>query len=162
MPVAAISHAPMERTPFLHAHVAERRTLPGAPKVPFRRQQSGKVRRYCPPRGIVERMIDGAALWHGLADVAEECLEGDPQFPPSAVRLCDHPRGAAWCCAQVDFWHRAGFLPVAVSRLVGLCLADCARCLQCTVRMIEAEEDRSRSPYISARRAKLYPEDDEL
>ena len=59
--------------------------------------------------------------------VSESSLETDPDFRPSRVKLADHARGEAWCRAQVAYWQGAGFLPVAVSRLVGLRPADVAR-----------------------------------
>lgn len=59
--------------------------------------------------------------------VSEASLETDPDFRPSRVKLADHARGEAWCRAQVAYWQGAGFLPVAVSRLVGLRPSDIKR-----------------------------------
>ena len=62
--------------------------------------------------------------------VSESTLEKDPELPASRVKLADHPRGADWCLAQAIYWRAAGFLPVAVSRLVGLRLSDISKLMK--------------------------------
>lgn len=61
------------------------------------------------------------------AERSEEELERDPDLPPCTVPLAGHPNGEAWCQEEVAYWQRAGFLPVAVSRLVGVELAAVKR-----------------------------------
>jgi hypothetical protein len=135
------------------------RTLPGAPKVIWGRRRAGKAaglagakvrgRQYRPPRGILERLMERSVMWHGSCEVPEELLETDPDFPPSQVRLWEHPRGMEWCREQVRAWREAGFLPVAVSRLVGLCQEDCDRLTQRDPA--EFMEDHDASPYTNRR-----------
>ena len=115
-------------------HLLACRTLPGAPKVIWGRRGTrvpAVRKRYLgvypgrPARGILERLMDVSQLWNGTREVSEEFLEIDPDMPASTVRLSEHPHGVDWCREQVRQWREAGFLPVAVSRLVGLCVRDC-------------------------------------
>lgn len=86
------------------------------------------------------------ALGMGQRPVCSEgSLEYDADFPPSKVRLKDHPRGEAWCRQQVAYWTGGGFLPVAVSRLVGLCPADCRK-IQNPKGKIQGEQAVGKKP----------------
>ncbi len=112
------------KTPGRLAATAATKTQPGAPRA---RKTEPRERQF-KPEDVEDTPINGvvAIVWRTEAE-----LERDPDLPASTVKLKNHPMIIAgkreMLAAQVAAWREAGFLPVAISRLVGLCPADCRK-----------------------------------
>lgn len=116
-------------TPGRLAATAATKTQPGAPRARKAdpREKPRPVEKQFKPDDVEDEPINGAKItWKTEAE-----LERDPDLPASTVKLKDHPLIMAGkrdaLAAQVREWYAAGFLPVAVSRLVGLRPADCLK-----------------------------------
>ncbi len=109
---------------------SENKTLPGAPKLLKGRKQrrgdgrtkdpgSGFAGHYGDTREPLGRPISTEIKFEPVITVPEKTFERDKDFPPCKVRLEDHPNRAA-LAAQYESFARTGFLPRAMSRLLGL------------------------------------------